>query len=241
MSKYLRAMGLCFSSSIVIALIGFVTTVAWPVSSPAQDGVCDGLEGAAYGLCNAYCNEMKCGTDQQKASDKGCGKVLNVFKRKSSLLYAPCNDPCAQYVKNNPDNECLCNFYNIKLTADCWGPSQSNNVDEDPVFTSCDFSPCGAGPSFDECSLEQCTKLGPMFCGIWGPRVSLNNPVGSYECEYYAAPPACGVASQVSHQLSEEQFVTCVCRLEHYTDDLAEVEGSGVDPNNVPYMCEQLN
>jgi hypothetical protein len=41
--------------------------------------VCAAEEGAAYGLCNAYCEAMDCDSDTFKASDKACIKIYNKF------------------------------------------------------------------------------------------------------------------------------------------------------------------
>src|SRR5262249_14691769 len=50
------------------ALAFFVIAVAWQASSaktpddmpPSQEQVCSGLQGAAFGLCNAYCEAQDC-------------------------------------------------------------------------------------------------------------------------------------------------------------------------------------
>lgn len=110
MSKYLRVMGLCFSSAIVIALIGFVTTVSWPASSSAQDDVCRNLTGAAYGLCNEYINAMKCGTTDQQASDRACQRVQANYEKITGELppWDPCyNVPCADG-ESCVNGECMC-------------------------------------------------------------------------------------------------------------------------------------
>lgn len=41
--------------------------------------VCAAEEGAAYGLCNAYCEAMDCDSDTFKASDKACIKIYDKF------------------------------------------------------------------------------------------------------------------------------------------------------------------
>lgn len=40
--------------------------------TPAEETVCDGEVGAAYGLCNAYCEAMDCDDPNHRASDQGC-------------------------------------------------------------------------------------------------------------------------------------------------------------------------
>jgi hypothetical protein len=47
---------------------------------PSQETVCDAETGAAYGLCNAYCEAMDCDSDAPAASATACGKVRSKFQ-----------------------------------------------------------------------------------------------------------------------------------------------------------------
>ena len=47
--------------------------------TPAQEDACAGESGAAYGLCNAYCEAMDCDSANPQASDQACDKVLDRF------------------------------------------------------------------------------------------------------------------------------------------------------------------
>ena len=58
--------------------------------TPAVEDVCDGLEGASYGLCNAYCEVMDCDNPETKASAKACEKVLANFEKKTGSAMPPC-------------------------------------------------------------------------------------------------------------------------------------------------------
>ncbi len=58
--------------------------------TPDEETVCDGFEGAAYGLCNAYCEAMDCDSKEPQASDTACEKVFaNFMKRltRCSIAY----------------------------------------------------------------------------------------------------------------------------------------------------------
>jgi hypothetical protein len=44
--------------------------------TPAEEPVCDDLNGALYGLCVAYCEAMDCHLGDQFASDRACERVL---------------------------------------------------------------------------------------------------------------------------------------------------------------------
>ena len=47
---------------------------------PAMETVCDAETGAAYGLCNAYCEAMDCESDAPSASATACDKVRTKFE-----------------------------------------------------------------------------------------------------------------------------------------------------------------
>ena len=47
--------------------------------TPAEETVCDSETGAAYGLCNAYCEAMDCESDEPAASETACTKVQSKF------------------------------------------------------------------------------------------------------------------------------------------------------------------
>ena len=66
--------------------------------TPAVEDVCDvdGLTGAAWGLCNAYCEAMDCDEEPQ-ASDAACNKVLESFRDETDGNDPPCLEevcPC---------------------------------------------------------------------------------------------------------------------------------------------------
>ena len=48
--------------------------------TPAEETVCDSETGAAYGLCNAYCEAMDCESDEPAASETACTKVRTKFQ-----------------------------------------------------------------------------------------------------------------------------------------------------------------
>lgn len=40
--------------------------------TPAEEGVCDGLEGGLFGTCNAYCEATDCGDGVNYANFRAC-------------------------------------------------------------------------------------------------------------------------------------------------------------------------
>lgn len=45
------------------------------------ESACDGEQGAAYGLCNAFCEAMECDSDDPQASETACNKVKGKFQQ----------------------------------------------------------------------------------------------------------------------------------------------------------------
>ena len=64
---------------------------------------CDGLPGAQYGLCNAYCEAMDCDSDVPMANPIACGKVLENFKKKSGGFPPPCEHCENSFISENVD------------------------------------------------------------------------------------------------------------------------------------------
>jgi len=62
--------------------------------TPAEETVCDNETGAAFGLCNAYCEAMDCESDDPQASEAACGKVRDKFMQITGRDL-PCEAPPA--------------------------------------------------------------------------------------------------------------------------------------------------
>jgi hypothetical protein len=60
---------------------------------PSQETVCDGQTGAAFGLCNAYCEAMDCDSGSPQASANACSKVESRFTQITGQPL-PCGCPC---------------------------------------------------------------------------------------------------------------------------------------------------
>jgi hypothetical protein len=61
--------------------------------TPAEEPVCDDLNGALYGLCVAYCEAMDCHLGDQFASDRACERVLTNYMSHSDGEMPPCHGP----------------------------------------------------------------------------------------------------------------------------------------------------
>ena len=75
---------------IAFLLIAFII-VPCIAMAQAPESVCDNEAGAAYGLCNAYCDAMDCDGEPQ-ASQTACDKVASKFLNITGRTM-PCEEP----------------------------------------------------------------------------------------------------------------------------------------------------
>src|SRR4051812_4702169 len=61
---------------------------------PSEETVCDSLKGAAFGLCNAYCEAMDCDSPHPQASPTACARVRRNFEKHSGGQPLPCEVTC---------------------------------------------------------------------------------------------------------------------------------------------------
>jgi len=61
--------------------------------TPSMESICDVEDGAAFGLCNAYCEAMDCETDNPSASATACAKVRDKFMNITGHDL-PCENAC---------------------------------------------------------------------------------------------------------------------------------------------------
>jgi len=81
--------------ALTLILIPSTTAAKGPDRvTPAEEYVCDGHTGKAYGLCNAYCEAMDCDSPDRKASPKACAQTLANYQKLMDVkppCYAPVN------------------------------------------------------------------------------------------------------------------------------------------------------
>ena len=51
-----------------------------------QWNICNGQIGAAYGLCNAYCNAMECASISPMATEAACARVSDLYEQLTGTL-----------------------------------------------------------------------------------------------------------------------------------------------------------
>lgn len=67
---------------------------------PPMEHICDAEKGAAFGLCNAYCQAMDCDSETPSASDTACQKVSDKFMQIVGRP-VPCSESCPMYQNDN--------------------------------------------------------------------------------------------------------------------------------------------
>jgi len=139
---------LSFTASILMSFL-FVTVVSAEGTPdgypPAKESICDFESGAAYGLCNAYCEAMDCDSDTPNANDSACQKVSGKFTQVTGRD-VPCAVPCP--VLGTPDGDfttfkrLISEPYLISRCAlhPAWPPQDGYIVYEDPL----NFTPSAA-------------------------------------------------------------------------------------------------
>ena len=118
---------------------------------PPMEHICDGESGAAYGLCNAYCQAMDCDSDAPSASANACQKVADKFTQFTGRP-VPCSESCPMYQNDN-------------------FPTFNELVSNPGSITSCTYGWNGVPVSLVACSDDQNLVCNPLLGGSspnWG-------------------------------------------------------------------------
>ncbi|UCH79906.1 MAG: hypothetical protein JSW20_09125 [Nitrospiraceae bacterium] len=102
---------------ILVVFIAIIFFISLPVMAkktpdemtPSIETVCDdaGLFGAAWGLCNAYCEAMDCDSDVTRASDKACDNIFDKIVTITGEV-PPCEDLCPDDPDKTDPGVCGC-------------------------------------------------------------------------------------------------------------------------------------
>jgi hypothetical protein len=88
---------------VVIALAGSTTFAKTPDGeTPAEETVCADLAGAAFGLCNAYCEAQDCDVHPRPS----CERLRASLEKITGSSLFPCDAFCGDGVVNQADEEC---------------------------------------------------------------------------------------------------------------------------------------
>lgn len=81
---------LCLMIGSIVSLSNSAPAQTPDGETPAQEDVCSGEVGAAYGLCNAYREAMDCDGEYPQASDAACQRVFDQFVKIAGVAPPPC-------------------------------------------------------------------------------------------------------------------------------------------------------
>lgn len=76
----------------IMFVFAILVTSLYVMPVMAQDA-CEGQIGAAFGLCNAYCEAMDCDADDPEASDNACNSIYDEFVTRTGSP-PPCEVSC---------------------------------------------------------------------------------------------------------------------------------------------------
>jgi hypothetical protein len=107
-----KSFGLIVLTAMAMVLIGAGSAAAQTPDfmTPSVETICDMESGAAFGLCNAYCEAMDCELandndplTEPKASANACSKVRGKFMQFTGRdlpceVTCPCNDPAVSQI-----------------------------------------------------------------------------------------------------------------------------------------------
>jgi hypothetical protein len=99
--------------------------------TPAEETVCNNETGAAYGLCNAYCEAMDCDSESPQASDTACSRVQDKFQQitgrdlpcEAPVAACPCQDIPQWSAVLEGANFCYLDQFGIDLSFEPRDPS----------------------------------------------------------------------------------------------------------------------
>src|SRR5262245_24459765 len=92
---------------IVLSVLGFQTAQTGPAGRGHRNrGACSGLSGAAFGLCNAFCEAKDC--ENAGSDSRSCAVLRRNFERATGRSVFPCEVAPVGNNKSGP----------IDLTAD---------------------------------------------------------------------------------------------------------------------------
>ncbi len=81
MKPCLKVLGALAVSALFVLSAGTAFAQTPDGEPPSVEEVCDGQVGAAFGLCNAYCEAMDCDSEEPQASEQACMMVAGQYEQ----------------------------------------------------------------------------------------------------------------------------------------------------------------
>jgi hypothetical protein len=76
-----------------VSLVGVARAKTYDLSPPSKETICDDLSGAAFGLCNAYCEAVDC--DSRDDHQIPCQMLRRAFEKATGSDIFPCDEVVA--------------------------------------------------------------------------------------------------------------------------------------------------
>jgi hypothetical protein len=189
--------------ALTVALVGTALTKTPDGQPPSEEDPCDGLNGSAYGICNAYCEAQDCDVHPRPS----CERLRTRFERKTGSSQLPCDRvACADARFPQCDGDCPDG--QVCISGPENGGPENGGSENGNRSCSCRPVPCGAAAA-PECAGE-CPRGLVCFSGPenGGPENGgSENGNGSCSCQAVpcgnaTAPECSGVCPQGSVCLS---------------------------------------
>jgi hypothetical protein len=145
--------------------------------TPAEETVCDSETGAAFGLCNAYCEAMDCDSDSPQASETACTKVKNKFTNLTGHEL-PC-EAAPSCLTPPPGTICPCAVNSSEFAAAVSQPLQCENLGLSINGTAADGKVVGGGCTNSTGSGGSCFVVNP-FGGTFGTNTTTAEGAACY-------------------------------------------------------------
>jgi hypothetical protein len=136
---------------------------------PSGETICQGLTGAAHGLCTAYCEAMDCDSAAPQASPKACAKVAANYAKITGQGTLPCDCPCVTQAPgwidavNGPLVACVDGFFLFPTAVFLVPVDDSTGAPLAAVFPDnsgvCGLFPVGAPVSITAQQGQACINL----------------------------------------------------------------------------------
>lgn len=117
--------------------------------TPAEEQDCDSLNGAAFGLCVAYCEAQDCDININQPS---CPQLKANFEKKTGSSILPCDARCGDGIVNDPSEQCddgnaiPCDGCSNDCTLENIGDPNCNGTISECIPETCQsFSSCNLG------------------------------------------------------------------------------------------------
>jgi hypothetical protein len=145
-------------------------------NTPAEETVCDeaGLFGAAWGLCNAYCEAMDCDSSNPNASDNACDKLFDkIVRLTGDVPLCEVIDLCPDDPDKTDPGQCGCGIPDTDSdgdgVADCrdlcpLDPDKTEPGDCNCGIPDTDSDGDGTADCIDGCD-DDPDKTDPGICG----------------------------------------------------------------------------